>query len=202
LPHGQVDLSAVDVNLVDGWQHTTLHLAVIQPEGVKHSFASFAAEVTRKQFLAGVGDTGQVGAEVGAGLALSMLVPRKMLAIPLGVPLLVQCPQALVRVLGNRPHSRFRLTQTVGLRQDLLGSFLEAIAGQSHQTDDAFGAGGEAVVPEAGFVIEGEQAVPAATAVVVAAPKADRPQKTVGSLGSITLEQGCPLAMRASHSEP
>lgn len=55
LPHGRNDPSAVDVNLIDGRNHTSLHLDVIQPEGVKHPFAAFAAEVTRQQFLAGVG---------------------------------------------------------------------------------------------------------------------------------------------------
>jgi hypothetical protein len=55
LPHGTDDPSALDVSLIDGEDHTSLHLDIIQPEGVKHPFANFAAEVTRKQFLAGVG---------------------------------------------------------------------------------------------------------------------------------------------------
>jgi phosphatidylserine/phosphatidylglycerophosphate/cardiolipin synthase-like enzyme len=55
LPNGRGDESAVDVNLIDGESHTSLHLDIIQPEGVKHPFADFAAEVTRQQFLAGVG---------------------------------------------------------------------------------------------------------------------------------------------------
>lgn len=55
LPLGRDDPSAVDVNLIDGREHTSLHLDIIQPEGVKHPFASFAEEVTRKQFLSGVG---------------------------------------------------------------------------------------------------------------------------------------------------
>jgi len=55
LPNGRGDEDAVDVNLIDGAHHTTLHLDIVQPEGVKHPFANFAEEVTRKQFLAGVG---------------------------------------------------------------------------------------------------------------------------------------------------
>jgi phosphatidylserine/phosphatidylglycerophosphate/cardiolipin synthase-like enzyme len=55
LPNGRGDESAVDVSLIDGADHTPLHLDIIQPEGVKHPFATFAEEVTRKQFLAGVG---------------------------------------------------------------------------------------------------------------------------------------------------
>ncbi|HEX8089554.1 MAG TPA: phospholipase D-like domain-containing protein, partial [Blastocatellia bacterium] len=55
LPNGRGDESAVDVSLIDGTDHTALHLDIIQPEGVKHSFAKFAGEVTHKQFLAGVG---------------------------------------------------------------------------------------------------------------------------------------------------
>jgi phosphatidylserine/phosphatidylglycerophosphate/cardiolipin synthase-like enzyme len=55
LPNGRGDESAVDVNLIDGAQHTPFHLDIIQPEGVKHPFANFAAEVTRQQFLGSVG---------------------------------------------------------------------------------------------------------------------------------------------------
>jgi PLD-like domain len=55
LPNGRGDESAVDVNLIDGSNHTPFHLDIIQPEGVQHPFANFAAEVTRKQFLGGIG---------------------------------------------------------------------------------------------------------------------------------------------------
>ncbi len=55
LPHGRGDESAVDVALVDGTNRTSLHLDIIQPEGVQNPMANFAAEVTHKQFLANVG---------------------------------------------------------------------------------------------------------------------------------------------------
>jgi phosphatidylserine/phosphatidylglycerophosphate/cardiolipin synthase-like enzyme len=55
LPNGRGDESAVDVKLIDGANHRPLHLDIIQPEGVKHPFANFAEEVTRKQFLGGIG---------------------------------------------------------------------------------------------------------------------------------------------------
>jgi len=55
LPNGRGDESAVDVNLIDGKNHMPFHLDIIQPEGVKNSFANFAAEVTHKQFLGGIG---------------------------------------------------------------------------------------------------------------------------------------------------
>ncbi|HEY6232320.1 MAG TPA: phospholipase D-like domain-containing protein [Pyrinomonadaceae bacterium] len=55
LPNGRGDESAVDVNLIDGENHTSLHLDIVQPEGVKHPFATFAGEVTRTQFLGGIG---------------------------------------------------------------------------------------------------------------------------------------------------
>lgn len=55
LPNGRGDESALDVSLIDGTDHTSLHLDIIQPEGVKHAFAKFAGEVTHKQFLGGVG---------------------------------------------------------------------------------------------------------------------------------------------------
>jgi len=55
LPNGRGDESAVDVNLIDGANHTPFHLDIIQPEGVQHPFANFAAEVTHKQFLGSVG---------------------------------------------------------------------------------------------------------------------------------------------------
>jgi phosphatidylserine/phosphatidylglycerophosphate/cardiolipin synthase-like enzyme len=55
LPNGRGDEGAVDVNLIDGPKHTPLHLDIIQPEGIKNPFANFAAEVTHKQFLGGIG---------------------------------------------------------------------------------------------------------------------------------------------------
>jgi len=55
LPNGRGDESAVDVKLIDGANHRPLHLDIIQPEGVKHPFANFAEEVTRKQFLGSIG---------------------------------------------------------------------------------------------------------------------------------------------------
>jgi phosphatidylserine/phosphatidylglycerophosphate/cardiolipin synthase-like enzyme len=55
LPNGRGDESAADVNLIHGHDHTPLHLDIIQPEGIARPFASFAEEVTRKQFLGGVG---------------------------------------------------------------------------------------------------------------------------------------------------
>jgi phosphatidylserine/phosphatidylglycerophosphate/cardiolipin synthase-like enzyme len=55
LPGGRDDESKVDVNLVNGAQSNQTRLNIIQPEGISHSFANFAAEVTRKQFLSQVG---------------------------------------------------------------------------------------------------------------------------------------------------
>jgi phosphatidylserine/phosphatidylglycerophosphate/cardiolipin synthase-like enzyme len=55
LPRGKDDPSLLDVGLIDGRNHTSLHLDIIQPEGAEHPFATFAAEVTRKQFLGSVG---------------------------------------------------------------------------------------------------------------------------------------------------
>jgi hypothetical protein len=55
LPGGPGDESAVDVSLVKGATHTSLHLTIIQPEGVAHPFATFAQEVTHKQFIASIG---------------------------------------------------------------------------------------------------------------------------------------------------
>jgi len=55
LPNGLGDESEVDVNLVDGKQRTKVHLNIIQPQGNKHRFANFAAEVTRSEFLSQVG---------------------------------------------------------------------------------------------------------------------------------------------------
>jgi phosphatidylserine/phosphatidylglycerophosphate/cardiolipin synthase-like enzyme len=55
LPNGRGDESSVDVSLIKGGNHMPFHLDIIQPEGVQHPFANFAAEVTHKQFLAGIG---------------------------------------------------------------------------------------------------------------------------------------------------
>jgi len=55
LPHGPGNESAVKVELVNGAQQQDTTLDIIQPEGVAHPFANFAAEVTHKQFLANIG---------------------------------------------------------------------------------------------------------------------------------------------------
>ncbi len=55
LPNGVGDESAVDVTMINNGVHTPLHLDIVQPEGIKHAFANFAAEVTRQQFLSQVG---------------------------------------------------------------------------------------------------------------------------------------------------
>jgi phosphatidylserine/phosphatidylglycerophosphate/cardiolipin synthase-like enzyme len=55
LPNGHNDESEADVHLVNGPDATQLHLDIIEPEGVKHPMANFAAEVTRTQFLSQVG---------------------------------------------------------------------------------------------------------------------------------------------------
>ncbi|MBV9353210.1 MAG: hypothetical protein JOZ23_17025 [Mycobacterium sp.] len=63
LPHGRGDESAVNVSLIDRTHQHQVSLNiiqpvqpdVIQPEGIAHPFANFAAEVTRQQFLANIG---------------------------------------------------------------------------------------------------------------------------------------------------
>jgi phosphatidylserine/phosphatidylglycerophosphate/cardiolipin synthase-like enzyme len=55
LPNGRGDESAVNVNLIDNTKHQPMHLDIIQPDGIAHPFANFAEEVTRKQFLGGIG---------------------------------------------------------------------------------------------------------------------------------------------------
>jgi hypothetical protein len=55
LPQGQADDGQVHVNLVDGATQHALNLDIIQPEGIQHPLAKFAAEVTHKQFLAHIG---------------------------------------------------------------------------------------------------------------------------------------------------
>jgi phosphatidylserine/phosphatidylglycerophosphate/cardiolipin synthase-like enzyme len=55
LTNGCGDESAVDVNLIDRANHTPFHLDIIQPEGIEHAFANFAAEVTHNQFLSQIG---------------------------------------------------------------------------------------------------------------------------------------------------
>jgi phosphatidylserine/phosphatidylglycerophosphate/cardiolipin synthase-like enzyme len=55
LPKGLGDESEVQVSLIDGEQRTRVRLNIVQPAGVRNSFAKFAAEVTRTEFLANVG---------------------------------------------------------------------------------------------------------------------------------------------------
>jgi hypothetical protein len=55
LPPGHAGEDQAHVSLVDGTTHHALDLDIIQPEGIEHPFATFAAEVTRKQFLSQIG---------------------------------------------------------------------------------------------------------------------------------------------------
>jgi PLD-like domain len=55
LPQGPGNESQVSVQLVNGAQQQDTTLDVIQPEGIAHPFANFAAEVTHNQFLANIG---------------------------------------------------------------------------------------------------------------------------------------------------
>jgi hypothetical protein len=56
LPRGHTeDDGQVHVNLIDNTTQHALDLDIIQPEGIAHPLAHFAAEVTHKQFLAHIG---------------------------------------------------------------------------------------------------------------------------------------------------
>jgi len=55
LPNGRGDESEADVEVVDGSESRSLHLEIIQPEGVHLPMSQFAEETTRKQFLSQVG---------------------------------------------------------------------------------------------------------------------------------------------------
>lgn len=55
LPNGSQDESQVSVNLVHGANTTPMHFDVVQPEGIKHGFSYWAAEVSRGAFLHDIG---------------------------------------------------------------------------------------------------------------------------------------------------
>lgn len=55
LPNGLDDETKVNVKLINGKERVPVRLNIIQPQGVKHRFANFAAEVTRSEFLSQVG---------------------------------------------------------------------------------------------------------------------------------------------------
>jgi PLD-like domain len=55
LPGAPGDESAANVNLIDGAQQREAKLDIVQPEGISHPFANFAAEVTHQQFLSNIG---------------------------------------------------------------------------------------------------------------------------------------------------
>jgi phosphatidylserine/phosphatidylglycerophosphate/cardiolipin synthase-like enzyme len=55
LPNGLNDASTANVNLVNGTQTSQTTFDIIQPEGIAHPFANFAAEVTHQQFLSQIG---------------------------------------------------------------------------------------------------------------------------------------------------
>jgi phosphatidylserine/phosphatidylglycerophosphate/cardiolipin synthase-like enzyme len=55
LPNGRDDESEADVDVIDRTSSKPLHLEIVQPEGAHLPMSQFAAEVTRTQFLGGVG---------------------------------------------------------------------------------------------------------------------------------------------------
>lgn len=55
LPNGRDDESALDVHLLTGTHTDQTRLNIIEPEGISHPFANFAAEVTHQQFLSQIG---------------------------------------------------------------------------------------------------------------------------------------------------
>lgn len=55
LPSDSKDETNAQVSLIDGSTQRDLSYEIIQPQGIAHSFAYWAAEVTRQQFLGSVG---------------------------------------------------------------------------------------------------------------------------------------------------
>ena len=55
LPAGQGDESEADVTLVGSGHAASYHFDIIEPQGIAHPFAYWAEEVTRRQFLGGIG---------------------------------------------------------------------------------------------------------------------------------------------------
>jgi phosphatidylserine/phosphatidylglycerophosphate/cardiolipin synthase-like enzyme len=55
LPREGGDESQVSVNLVRGAASSPMHLDIVQPEGIAHSFSYWAAEVSRRSFLRDIG---------------------------------------------------------------------------------------------------------------------------------------------------
>ena len=55
LPAGRGDESRAEVTLVSTEHARSYHFDIIEPQGVAHPFAYWAEEVTRKQFLGGIG---------------------------------------------------------------------------------------------------------------------------------------------------
>ncbi|HYF65985.1 MAG TPA: phospholipase D-like domain-containing protein [Herpetosiphonaceae bacterium] len=55
LPSGYADQSKANVNLISGQKTSSTTFDIIEPEGIKHSMAHFAAEVTHNQFLSQIG---------------------------------------------------------------------------------------------------------------------------------------------------
>src|SRR5262249_29934970 len=146
-------------------------------------------------------DASGIDAHVGTAPALGVSAPVPLLAVAQGVAVVQQFAQAPTSVLGGALDGRFAQTQANRLGQDL-GGLLEAVAEQAEQGDDALGARGQAVLGQAGLVIEGAKAQATAATAVVGAAEADGAQQARRLKGAVAVEGRCLLALRASHPGP
>src|SRR5262249_54949210 len=137
-----------------------------------------------------LGHPGQVEADVGAGPPTGILVPVEGLSVAQGASLVLQFAQAGAGVLGDGADSGFAQAQAAGLGPGLQRRFFEAVAGHAQQTDDALGAGREAMGAQAGLVVEGEDAGAAAAAVVVATAQVNGAEEAHDRLLAVAFERG------------
>src|SRR5262249_13932778 len=101
-------------------------------------------------------------------------------------------------VLGGALGSRFGQADAGHLVQQV-GPLLEAVRDGAGQGVDALQAGGQVVFAQADLLVEGEQALTAAPAVVVGAGVADGPDEAGGGVGAVAVEAGGVAALRAGH---
>src|SRR5262249_14775579 len=142
---------------------------------------------------------GQVGGDVGHGLALGVLVPGPVAGFAKGLTGCRSRADPLSRRLGGPLDGRFRDVQRRQPRQHLLGRLGETGL-HAGQADDLVGGGRQVMAEQPQALVLGAVAVPAARAVVVVAQQPHRPQQADEAARAEALAAGRFVAAGATHA--
>ncbi len=106
---------------------------------------------------------------------------------------------ALADIFAGTLDGRFGQSHTSHLVQELTG-FVEAIADAAGQGRQLFGGRRQAACVDAGFLVEGEKALAAASAVIVGALAGDIAAQADEAMAALAMIRGGVVAMRAGYA--